>query len=53
MKIDFKEVYVDRIRYINKQIKAAIKDKKWTEKAKLEAEKVNLQKKIEEIDHGR
>lgn len=56
MKISFKEVYKDRISEIDKQIKSAILNKKWTEKAKLEAEKVDLQNKIKVIEgmqHGR
>jgi len=56
MSINFKEVYEDRILEINKQIRAAVKDKKWTLKAKLEAEKVDVQnkiKQIEEMNNGR
>lgn len=55
MSINFKEVYGDRILEINKQIRAATKNKKWTEVAKLEAEKVDIQnkiKQIEEMHHG-
>ena len=47
MKIDFKQVYKDRILEINRQIRAAIIKKDWTKKALLEAEKVDLQKKID------
>lgn len=50
MSINFKEVYGDRILEINKQIRAAVKNKKWTEVAKLEAEKVELQEKIKQIE---
>lgn len=56
MSINFKEVYRDRISEINKQIRLAVKNKKWTDKAKLEAEKVDLQNKIKQIEvleHGR
>jgi len=56
MSINFKEVYGDRILEINKQIRAAARNKKWVELAKLEAEKVDLQnkiKQIEEIHNGR
>ena len=53
MRINFKEVYEGRIFEIDKQIRTAVKNKKWTEKAKLGAEKVILQKKIEEMSHGR
>jgi hypothetical protein len=56
MSINFKEVYGDRISEINKQIREAIKNKKWVEAAKLEAEKVDLQEKIKRIEglsHGR
>lgn len=50
MSINFKEVYGDRILEINKQIIAATKNKKWVELAKLEAEKVDLQEKIKQIE---
>jgi len=56
MSINFKEVYGDRILEIGKQIRSAAKDKKWTQVAKLEAEKVDLQSKIKQIEgmqHGR
>lgn len=46
MKIDFQQVYRDRIKIIDKQIKVAIANKEWTKKAKLEAEKANLQERI-------
>jgi len=46
MKVDFKSLYQDRIKEIDKQIKQAVINKKWTEKAKLEAEKVKLQERI-------
>lgn len=49
MSINFKEVYSDRIAEINKQIRTATKNKKWTELAKLEAEKVDLQEKINKM----
>ena len=46
MKINFKDVYQDRIKNIDKQIKQAIYNREWAKKAKLEAEKANLQEKI-------
>lgn len=46
MRIDMKDVYRDRIKEIDRQITKAVANKKWTEKAKLEAEKVNLQERI-------
>lgn len=46
MRIDMKDVYRDRIKEIDRQIAKAVANKKWTEKAKLEAEKVNLQERI-------
>lgn len=46
MRIDFKQVYKDRIEIIDKQIKTAIINKEWTKKAKLEAEKAKLQERI-------
>ncbi len=53
MKIDLKTVYKDRIEEINNQIRKAIKNKKWTDKSKLEAEKVDLQNKIKQIEVNR
>jgi len=50
MSINFKEVYGDRILEINKQIRAAVKNKKWKEVAKLEAEKVDLQERISKME---
>lgn len=50
MSINFKEVYGDRIAEINKQIRTAIKNKKWTEAAKLESEKVDLQENISKME---
>jgi len=50
MSINFKEVYGDRILEINKQIRSAVKDKKWTLKAKLEAEKVGLKERISKME---
>ena len=46
MKINFKDVYKERIQIIDKQIKIATANKEWTKKAKLEAEKANLQERI-------
>ena len=56
MSIDFKKLYGDRISEINKQIRVATKNKDWKGMAKLEAEKVDTEKKIkqiEELRHGR
>lgn len=56
MKINFKNVYEDRIIEIDKQIKVATNNKKWVAVAKLEAEKVDTEKKIKQIEvmqHGR
>lgn len=49
MRFDFKQVYIERIVEINKQIKIAVNDKKWTEKAKLVAEKQHLEEKISKM----
>ncbi|WP_294365006.1 hypothetical protein [uncultured Clostridium sp.] len=46
MKIDFQEIYRERIKIIDKQIQEAVFNKQWTKKAKLEAEKANLQERI-------
>ena len=43
MKIDFKDMYLGRIDQINIDIKQAVWNKKWTIKAKLEAEKKIVQ----------
>lgn len=48
--IDFKDVYEGRIEVINKQIRRAVAERKWTDKAKLEAEKADLQHKIMQIE---
>lgn len=49
MAIDYKDVYEGRIIEIKKQLRQAVMNKKWTEKAKLEAEKVELEKKIAQM----
>lgn len=49
MRINFKEVYQDRISEINKQVRAAINKKDWKVKAQLEAEKSKLEEKIEKM----
>jgi len=49
MKIDFKDIYRGRIQEIDKQIKKAVYEKKWTLKAKLEAEKVELLERIKKL----
>jgi hypothetical protein len=42
-RINFNKVYEDRIEQIDKDIKSAVLGKKWTELAKLEAEKAKLE----------
>lgn len=46
MRINFKDVYKDRIKEIDRQIAKAVVNREWTKKAKLEAEKANLQERI-------
>lgn len=46
MAIKFKEIWKDRIKHIDIDIRKAIKARNWTEKAKLEAEKVELEKRL-------
>jgi hypothetical protein len=46
MRINFQDVYQERIKNIDKQIKLAVANKEWTKKAKLEAEKASLQERI-------
>jgi hypothetical protein len=46
MRINFQDVYKERIKNIDKQIKIAVANKEWTKKAKLEAEKAKLQERI-------
>lgn len=48
-KIDFLGVYKDRIKQIEIDSKKAINEKKWSELAKLRAEKEKLEKYIEEL----
>ncbi|MBW9158888.1 hypothetical protein [Clostridium tagluense] len=50
MKIDFKDMYLGRIDQLNLDIRAAVNQKKWTLKAKLEAEKKKVQGLIERLD---
>ena len=50
MRINYKDVYEGRIIEIKKQIRHAIINKKWTEKAKLEAEKADLELKISKME---
>lgn len=52
MKIDWKDMYLGRIDQLNIDIKKAIWDKKWTSKAKLEAEKKIVQERIEKLDYS-
>lgn len=49
-KIDFLDVYRDRIRQIEIDSKKAIAEKKWSELAKLNAEKGKLEKYIKELN---
>jgi len=48
-KIDVKDMYLGRIIQINIDIRASISKKDWKTKAKLEAEKKNLQDLIEKL----
>lgn len=50
MKIDFNEVYKDRLREIDKQIKIAIYRKHWGIKSYLEIEKKELQKTLNVVE---
>ncbi|MBZ9633175.1 hypothetical protein [Clostridium sp. FP1] len=50
MKIDFKDMYLGRIDQLNLDIRDAVNQKKWTLKAKLEAEKKKVQELIERLD---
>lgn len=49
MAIDYKDVYEGRIIEIKKQLRQVVMNKKWVEKAKLEAEKANLENKIAQM----
>lgn len=49
-KIDYKDMYLGRIDQINIDIKQAIYKKDWKTKAKLEAEKKIVQKRIKELE---
>lgn len=49
MKINYKDMYQGRIDQINIDIKKAIWDKKWTLKAKLEAEKKKVEEYIKKL----
>lgn len=42
-KINFNEVYADRLRQIDLDMRKAIANKKWTELAKLKAEKARIE----------
>lgn len=53
LRIDFKTLREERITVIDKQIARAVALKKWTELAKLEAEKADLQNKIKQIEEVR
>lgn len=44
-----KEIYKDRLMEIDYQIKKAIKDRSWKKKKELEAEKVDLENKLEKM----
>lgn len=50
MKIDFKDMYLGRIDQLNIDIRKATCNKKWTLKAKLEAEKKIVQESIEKLN---
>ena len=43
---NFKKIFENRIKEIDKEMVAAVKDKKWSLIAKLEVEKENLQKRL-------
>jgi hypothetical protein len=45
-KINIEKVYLDRLEQIKIDIKSAVFNKKWTEIAKLEAEKARLESKL-------
>ena len=49
MRINYKDIYEGRIIEIKKQLRQAVMSKKWTEKAKLEAEKADLENKIAQM----
>lgn len=49
MRINYKDVYEGRIIEIKKQLRQAVINKKWVEKAKLEAEKSDLENKIAQM----
>lgn len=50
MKIDWKGLYQGRIDQINLDIRVAVNQKKWTLKAKLEAEKKIMMDHIEKLE---
>lgn len=49
MRINYKDVYEGRIIEIRKQLRQSVMSKKWVEKAKLEAERVDLENKIAQM----
>ena len=49
-KINIKDMYLGRIDQINIDIRASISKKDWKTKAKLEAEKVNVENLIKKIE---
>ena len=49
MKIDYKDMYLGRITQIDSDIKQAIYNKKWSVKAKLEAEKKIISERIDKM----
>lgn len=53
MRPDDIRLYEQNIKNIKKQQNEAIKAKKWTELAKLEAKKLDFEVKIKEIEEGK
>ncbi len=49
-RVNFKNVYEDRIRQIEDDITKNVRTKKWTVVAKLGAEKAKLKKRLEEME---
>lgn len=47
MKIDWKQVYIDRIEEIENQIRKMARSKKWTGYKELKEEKIRLTEKVE------
>jgi hypothetical protein len=49
-RVNFKNVYEDRIKQIEEDITKNVRSKKWTIVAKLGAEKAKLKKRLEEME---